>query len=103
MSTHTASWISKTLRHSILATAGYRCTYCGVALDVRSGSRDGLDHVSPRTPRNLRRRENLVACCGACNRAKGASDLVAWLLGSDRGSACLARLAPALLALAGAQ
>lgn len=95
-----ANWISKDRRHALIAAAGGACAYCGAALDVRSGSYDGLDHVTPRAAGGSNDPSNLVAACGPCNASKSAHHVGAWLTQTTRGRAALARLAGCLVAVA---
>ncbi|MGD0777609.1 MAG: HNH endonuclease [Candidatus Solibacter sp.] len=55
-------------RKGILLRDGSCCQHCGARLP--SGSLT-LDHVVPKSRRGLSTRENLVACCFACNNKKG--------------------------------
>ena len=56
-------------RDFILWRDRYRCQYCGKGVTKRSGN---VDHVRP-WPYGLTEPDNLVACCPACNKAKGRS------------------------------
>jgi hypothetical protein len=55
------------LRDDIYRRDDYRCRYCG-----RQFTRDQLtlDHVKPKARRGPSTRDNLVACCTACNKEK---------------------------------
>jgi 5-methylcytosine-specific restriction endonuclease McrA len=58
-------------RKDILEEWG-RCAYCGDPV-ART-----LDHVIPKARGGLTTRDNLVACCAACNLDKGHEDLLIW-------------------------
>ena len=78
-------------KKKVLAKTGGKCAYCGKALTVRTMQRD---HVEPLVRfKNVRysfsgrygckypenhRLDNIVACCCACNKDKGAMDLETW-------------------------
>lgn len=55
-------------RKNILLRDRNSCQYCGMALPSAELT---LDHVVPRSRGGTSTWENLVACCHACNRAKG--------------------------------
>jgi 5-methylcytosine-specific restriction endonuclease McrA len=55
-------------RKNILLRDRNSCQYCGAALPSAELT---LDHVVPRSRGGSSTWENLVACCHACNRAKG--------------------------------
>ena len=57
-------------RKNILLRDRNTCQYCGVVLPA---SELTLDHIVPRSRGGLSTWENLVACCGECNRRKGNS------------------------------
>jgi hypothetical protein len=60
-------------KQQVLERHGYRCVYCGgtfAALDLT------VDHVQPRARGGDHSDGNLVACCRACNTAKGG--VAAW-------------------------
>lgn len=46
-----------------------RCKYCQERLSARSAT---ADHVKPRSKQGSDRRENIVAACEPCNKAKGS-------------------------------
>jgi 5-methylcytosine-specific restriction endonuclease McrA len=53
-------------RRNILTRDRHRCGYCGArALPLT------LDHIHPRSRGGRSTWENLITCCGACNRKKG--------------------------------
>lgn len=60
-------------RERIFERDQYRCVYCGVIFPAAQLT---LDHVQPRVKGGDGSDGNLVACCIACNRAKGS--LPAW-------------------------
>jgi hypothetical protein len=49
----------------LLLMAGAKCAYCGVLVNGVGGS--SLDRKDPRGPYSV---DNVVPCCGACNRTK---------------------------------
>src|SRR6185312_4578342 len=51
-------------RRGVLRRDGHRCGYCGEAATT-------VDHIMPRSRGGSNTWENLIACCLACNRAKG--------------------------------
>lgn len=53
-------------RSAIFVRDGNRCQYCGRAAEC-------IDHVHPRSKGGAHDWENVVACCRACNVAKGDS------------------------------
>lgn len=55
-------------RKNILLRDRHRCQYCGIKF---SPSVLTLDHVFPKSRGGRETFENLVACCGPCNRKKG--------------------------------
>ena len=61
-------------RVRIFARDGHRCVYCATLFPAEQLT---LDHVEPRMRGGDRSDGNLVACCVACNRAKGGKP--AWL------------------------
>ena len=109
----TGGWIRPERREALYRRDRWRCVYCDTVLD-RYGPHDtqpSLDHVIPyRTPDtpaapNATRRagatsqhdpRNLVACCLACNGAKGPRTVEAWAAddgwGADRLAATLHRI-----------
>ncbi|NTF17355.1 HNH endonuclease [Agrobacterium rubi] len=46
-----------------------RCKYCHERLTARTAT---ADHVKPRSNHGLDRRDNIVAACEPCNKAKGS-------------------------------
>lgn len=54
-------------RCAILDRDGCTCVYCGTVLEVRKAE---LDHVLSRKDGGPSTAENLVTCCGSCNRGK---------------------------------
>ena len=54
-------------RRNIYLRDGYTCQYCGIQFSAKDLT---LDHVNPRALGGQNRWENLVACCGPCNRKK---------------------------------
>ena len=59
----TQRWKDQRLR--VLKRDGYICQYCGQEATQ-------VDHVIPRKVGGTHDLDNLVACCAACNSAKGA-------------------------------
>jgi len=57
------------------------CTYCGVRLCRRSLTRD---HVTPQSRGGRSTPDNLVPCCGPCNRQKADLPLWRFLLERER-------------------
>lgn len=55
-------------RKNLLARDNHECQYCGEAFSAWDLT---LDHVVPRSKGGPATWENLVACCGPCNRRKG--------------------------------
>ncbi len=56
----------------LLSATGRRCWYCGLKLTKKTMTKD---HVIPRVDGGRDALANLVACCKACNAAKGRMDL----------------------------
>jgi hypothetical protein len=52
-----------------------RCKYCHEPLTARSAT---ADHVRPRARNGSDRRENIVAACEPCNKAKGRMEVAAF-------------------------
>lgn len=63
----------QSLRLQVFARDGYRCVYCGVAVE-----RPDCDHVVPVFRGGKDEISNLVTACGACNRSKGARAVDEW-------------------------
>jgi 5-methylcytosine-specific restriction endonuclease McrA len=63
-------------RRRILQRDGNRCVYCGATPPPELLT---VDHVEPRVKGGDHSDGNLVACCVACNRAKGGSPAWAFL------------------------
>lgn len=61
------AWVPLT-RRGVLLRDGGRCVYCNAAAT-------SLDHVVPRSRGGEHSWENVVACCGRCNRQKAARSL----------------------------
>jgi len=74
-------------RAAIFVRDGNRCQYCGRTAEC-------VDHVHPRSKGGTYDWENVVACCRACNVAKGDS-----LLGESRFSLSRPPYAPEPLAV----
>jgi 5-methylcytosine-specific restriction endonuclease McrA len=55
-------------RSNILARDNFQCQYCGDELSAREAT---LDHILPRSRDGKTTWENIVCCCGPCNRKKG--------------------------------
>ncbi|GAA1354004.1 HNH endonuclease [Falsarthrobacter nasiphocae] len=55
-------------RRGVLRRDGHRCAYCGRTATT-------VDHIQPRSRGGEDSWENLVACCLACNGAKGDKSL----------------------------
>jgi len=62
----------KRFRKDILDSWENLCAYCG------SDRAHTLDHIIPRAKGGSTKRGNLLACCGACNLAKGAQEYLLW-------------------------
>ena len=60
-------------RCAIIDRDGCACVYCGVALEVRTAE---LDHVVCRADGGAARADNLVTCCGPCNRGRQSGRVV---------------------------
>jgi 5-methylcytosine-specific restriction endonuclease McrA len=56
----------KITRRAIFARDDWTCQYCGTARGSLT-----IDHVIPRSKGGTSRWENIVTCCGPCNRRKG--------------------------------
>jgi 5-methylcytosine-specific restriction endonuclease McrA len=54
-------------RQAIFIRDAFQCQYCGARLSMSSGTRD---HVIPVSRGGADSFENVVACCGPCNRRK---------------------------------
>jgi len=63
--------ITAELRETVRRLYRYRCGYCGVT-EVDAGSELEIDHFHPVSRGGTDGLENLVYCCAACNRFKGA-------------------------------
>lgn len=61
---------------ALKAMWGYRCAYCGIALD-----RFHEDHVVPLTKGGTDGIENILPSCGSCNHSKSDSMLYEWIHG----------------------
>ena len=61
------TWVPLT-RRGVLVRDGGRCVYCNAVAT-------SLDHVVPRSRGGEHCWENVVACCGRCNRQKAARTL----------------------------
>ena len=59
-------------RKNILARDHYMCQYCDKKLPAAELT---LDHIIPESKGGLASWDNLVACCGACNRRKADKSL----------------------------
>lgn len=55
-------------RTNILARDNFECQYCAVPLTSKEAT---LDHVVPRSQGGKTSWDNIVCCCGECNRRKG--------------------------------
>lgn len=55
---------------------GHRCAYC--CEPMKKGEVTG-DHVHPRHRGGTTKRDNVRACCGPCNRAKGSMSVNAFM------------------------
>lgn len=58
---------SVSTRCAILARDDFACVYCGLELEIRGAQ---LDHVIPRKDGGPSTPDNLVTCCGPCNRGR---------------------------------
>ncbi len=56
--------ITQSLKKQILDEAGWKCEYCGAALNEHNAS---IDHKVPRSKGGTDRRDNLAAACRQCN------------------------------------
>jgi hypothetical protein len=65
-------------KQQVLARHGYRCVYCGETHDAVELT---VDHVQPRVKGGDHSEGNLVACCRACNTAKGGAAAWSFLAG----------------------
>ncbi|MDR6954202.1 hypothetical protein J2X65_003570 [Ancylobacter sp. 3268] len=66
----------KMFRSDAAIEQGRRCAYCTEPmLKVEFTA----DHVMPRSRGGTTKRENIKACCGACNRAKGSMSVKAFM------------------------
>lgn len=63
-------------KQQVLERHGYRCVYCGETFDPAELT---VDHVQPRLRGGDHSEGNLVACCRACNAAKGGAAAWAFL------------------------
>ncbi len=63
-------------RERIFERDGHRCVYCGLSYPADELT---LDHVQPRVRGGDHSDGNLVACCRACNVAKGGEAAWAFL------------------------
>ena len=63
---------AKSERKHLLALAAGRCFYCGVE------GANTLDHIIPRSKVGLKAKNNRVACCVSCNRAKSDMEWLTW-------------------------
>jgi 5-methylcytosine-specific restriction endonuclease McrA len=80
----------RVIRDDLIQAQGNRCYYCRRVFLARQHWTDDcwhslqptLDHLKPRSLGGKDRRENFVAACVACNRAKSSMpvDLFLWLL-----------------------
>src|SRR5437764_5997310 len=70
------TYIPKSLRDRIAATAGYRCGYCLTA-EAIVGTPMEVDHLIPEVLGGLTEEDNLWLACSACNDHK--SDRIAAL------------------------
>ena len=52
-------------RHRILKRDNYSCVYCGSKKNLT------VDHIQPKSKGGPNTWQNLVTCCGTCNRQKG--------------------------------
>lgn len=59
---------TKQQRLYVLKRDHYQCRYCGAKVTMRTAN---LDHVRPFRHGGTTSVDNLVACCRACNKAKG--------------------------------
>lgn len=55
-------------RRNVFARDGGVCQYCNKALRYEQAT---LDHVIPRSKKGTTTWDNIVCCCGRCNRKKG--------------------------------
>jgi len=63
-------------KQRVIERYGYRCVYCGEQFDAADLT---VDHVQPRVKGGDHSDGNLVACCRACNAAKGGAPAWAFL------------------------
>jgi|TARA_R100000750_G_C2327939_1_gene88983 HNH endonuclease len=59
--------ITQSLKKQVFEEAGWKCEYCGVALNESNAS---IDHKMPRSKGGTDERENLAAACRQCNTQK---------------------------------
>jgi 5-methylcytosine-specific restriction endonuclease McrA len=69
--------VSEPLRQYVLRRDHRVCSYCG-------GFANQVDHRDPVSRGGLSIAANLTACCGDCNRRKGARTLDEWQRDEDR-------------------
>ena len=70
-----AMWL-KMFRCDAAIEQGHQCAYCFEPMPKGSAT---ADHVIPRVKGGATARENIKACCGRCNRAKGRMSSKAFL------------------------
>lgn len=72
--------VSAATRAEVRASAGDRCTYCGVGFVEQRGhpASYNCDHVVPVSKGGTNDRANLTAACRACNSSKRARSVEAW-------------------------
>jgi CRISPR/Cas system Type II protein with McrA/HNH and RuvC-like nuclease domain len=52
-------------RHRLFKRDNHECVYCGSKKNLT------VDHIQPKSKGGLNTWQNLITCCGTCNRAKG--------------------------------
>lgn len=62
------AWL-RVMRQDALSEQRGRCIYCKAPLSLRNAT---ADHLKPRCRGGTYAKENIVAACGPCNRAKGS-------------------------------
>lgn len=73
--------MSDLLRFLAVQRQNGQCAYCGLMIQFRGKSENSfeMDHIVPRKgPGSTNRKENLVAVCSACNRAKSNIPFATW-------------------------
>jgi hypothetical protein len=67
------NWVRQEKRLAIYLRDGLACAYCGHS--VEDGASLSLDHVQPHSRGGSNHEDNLVTCCGRCNKSRGNRSL----------------------------